>query len=149
MKQADAIDETKNALLSLEHELRLARDGSTPLTRERVAALAFHLGSMIEHIAAFAPHLPENDTEASAASGATSQGLVQLYEEFSGGRDRRLVVARFGARWFVLAGFRTAPLGTYGVHGPYDHQRDARSHAIRMHNEATGKPLWTMSEVES
>lgn len=44
--------------------------------------------------------------------------LVELHEELSAGPDRRVVVARFATRWFVLEGFTTAPYWTYAVHGP-------------------------------
>lgn len=49
---------------------------------------------------------------------AETKRLVALHDEFSCGRDRRLVVAQFATRWFVLEGFTTAPLSTYAVHGP-------------------------------
>lgn len=49
---------------------------------------------------------------------AETERLLQLHDEFSCGRDRRLVVVQFATRWFVLEGFTTAPLATYAVHGP-------------------------------
>jgi hypothetical protein len=75
------------------------------------------------------------------------RGLVEMHEEFSGTRNRRLRVARFATRWFVLE-FWADPINSY-VHGPFDGHPDAHSHAIRMHREATGKPPCTIHEVES
>jgi len=78
-----------------------------------------------------------------------ARGLVEMHEEFSGGRDRRLVVAQFATRWCVLEGFRRAEPASYRVHGPFDRHLDARTYAIRVHNEVSGKTLWTSPKVES
>ncbi len=75
------------------------------------------------------------------------RGLVEMHEEFSGARNRRLRVARFATRWFVLE-FWADPINSV-VHGPFDAHPEARSHAVRMHNAATGKALWKMPGVES
>ena len=75
------------------------------------------------------------------------RGLVEMHEEFSGTRNRRLRVARFATRWFVLE-FWADPSNSV-VHGPFDGHPDAHSHALRMHKAATGKDLWKQPEVES
>jgi hypothetical protein len=73
---------------------------------------------------------------------AKPEQLVALHEEFSAGRDRRVVVARFATRWFVLEGFTSAPLWTYAVHGPcadrggVSTHGDALTRALEMHRAA-------------
>lgn len=77
------------------------------------------------------------------------RSLVELFEEFSGGRDRRLIVAKFATRWFVLSGFITAPLSTYGVSDPLDHHEDALRKAIAMHEKATKRERAQLKVVEA
>lgn len=77
-----------------------------------------------------------------------TRSLVELCEEFSGGRDRRLIVARFASRWFVLAGFHAAELGSYGVTGPFDHHGDAVRAAVRMHDDAAMRGREVLQVVE-
>lgn len=151
-----AVDETKDVLLFLEQQLRHAREGGMPLTQERVAGLAFHLASMLEHLAALAAGLPDNDQGGPTAAAAPSpddevarHGLLSFHEELSGGRDRRLVVASFGTHWFVLAGFSGAPLRTYRPHGPFLHHEDATREAIRMHRGATSRGRAMLQLVKS
>lgn len=77
-----------------------------------------------------------------------TRALVELCEEFSGGRDRRLIVARFASRWFVLAGSHAAELGSYGVTGPFDRHGDAVRAALQMRGRATRRGRETLHVVE-
>jgi plasmid replication initiation protein len=76
-------------------------------------------------------------------AAAEMHALVELFEELSAGPDRRVVVARFATRWFVLEGFTAAPLSTYKVHGPCAdrggvslHEHAVRA-ALSLHRQAS------------
>ena len=131
----DALVETREALFLLEERLKLARERGEPLTRDAVAGIAFDLMAQIGRLADAAPFLPlvpdnQQDT-------LIMTGLVELHEEYSCGRDRRVIVARFAARWFLLEGFTQAPLSTYAVHGPFDGHEDGKAMALAMHERAS------------
>lgn len=142
-KTHDAIDQARELLVALDQQLTAVSADKTAEARDRVATLAFGLTALLDHLGA---RPADNDQMAPLTD---ARRLVKLHEQFSGGRDRRLIVAKFATRWFVLAGYRRAPLDTYGVHGPYNHECDARALAVRMHEEATGKVLRPMQQVES
>lgn len=141
MKTDEAITRARLLLDALDQQLSAASGVEAEDARERVAVLSFGLTALLEQLGAGEA---VNDQ---GASGERERPMVQLHEAFSAGQDRRAVVAQFAARWFVLTGFTTAPLSTYGVLGPYDHAREARGHALQMHNEAVGVSLWAMQKV--
>ena len=141
MNTHDAIARARALLDALDQQLTAASGAEADEARDRVAVLSFGLTALLEQLGAGEA---VNDQGAAVRQ---ERPMVQLHEAFSAGQDRRAVVAQFAARWFVLTGFTSAPLSTYGVLGPYDHARDARSHALRMHNEAVGVSLWAMQKV--
>lgn len=63
----------------------------------------------------------------------SSPSLVEHGEQFSAGRDRRVIVTRLATRWFVLEGFTVAPVATYTVHGPWLRRESAIAAALAMH----------------
>ena len=63
--------------------------------------------------------------------------MIQQYEVFSAGRDRRVVVASRGARWFLLEGFNGTPFDNHVVvHGPFDDHGEAARRAVQAHDQA-------------
>lgn len=88
-------------------------------------------------------------------TAALIRSLVEQHEEFSAGRDRRLVVARFATRWFVLEGFTTAPLSTYAVHGPVLDENGISTHeeavvdALARHHAAASRERCKAKLVEA
>lgn len=73
--------------------------------------------------------------------------LLERAEEYTAGRDRRLVVMRFASRWFVLEGFAVAPLSTYVVHGPYHRHEHASRAARAMHARISARERLRMRIV--
>lgn len=150
------IAETKDALLLLEQQLRQAREGAMPLSRERVAALAFHLSCTLEHLAVIASDLPDNDADASTRPGdvapldeVTQHGLLRLHEELSGAEGQRFIVASLGSRWCVIEGRRGAPPITYEPRSWHEHHEDATRAAIALHRAATARQRLAMELVKS
>jgi hypothetical protein len=62
--------------------------------------------------------------------------LVELLEEIVLPCFRRVCVARFASRFFVLVGHRDRPHGEWHVEGPFATHEKARGHAQEMQRAA-------------
>ncbi len=135
-----AVAQARELLAALDQQLLAATCQETDDARERVALLAFGLTALLEQLSTCAP-----DNEQTEPS-APRRPVLSFHEVYPAGPGRRLVVARFCARWFVIEGFEGSPLDTYRVDkdaGPYDSQSEARACAKRK----TGMHGWKVVEA--